>query len=199
MIKTSSLSVLSLTLGGLMNIHKNNKLLIDFSKPLSEYRIITDATERQAGKSHGDLSFQNGMSEKKHYFFAHLRPQPNGAAFVSFKIPMNLTMRLEQSLCLTAQGLTSDAAIYQLIINTSQSAKMHVSYQHRFQAQFGNLKTYHFSLSRFEAYFRGKPYQRAPLQDPIDIVAIGVRIIGREDTLQKGLYGLALYSVAMCD
>lgn len=176
-----------------------SQTLIDFTKKLENYTLISDTTERAQGKSHGDLSYQVGQ---KHFFFAFLDPQPNGAGFVSIHTPLKLTLAPNQSLCLTAKGLKANPSVFQLIINTSASRQKHFSYQQTFIANHEKT-TFRLPLQAFSATYRGKPLADAPLLDTSDIQSIGIRIIGRDkvpnQTFQKGLYGLALYNLSVCE
>lgn len=179
-----------------------SQTLIDFTKPHPAYAIVSDATERTAGKSHGDLSYQAGLSTQKSYFFAFLDPQPNGAAFVSAHLPLKLTLKPHQILCLTAEGLQDKPVVFQLIVNTSASKEKQFSYQQKFTIDHKKSTTY-FALENFSATYRGKPFPEAPPLHVHDIQSVGIRIIGRDkapnQSFQKGLYGLALYHLSVCN
>ncbi len=198
MKKTVCFFMLSIPLSGL----SMNQTLIDFTQPLEAYTVLSDATERTQGKSHGDLSYQAGIQTKKHYFFAFLNPQTNGAGFVSVHIPLKQTLQTSQSLCLTAEGLQDKPSVFQLVITTSFSQAQHFNYQHLFTVN-AKRTDFSFSLQDFSATYRGKPVPDAPPLDTNDIQSIGIRIIGRDKTpnqaFQKGLYGLALYNLSVCN
>jgi len=178
-----------------------NHTLIDFNRPINKYMLISDSTERSQGKSHGVFDFQSGLSEKKHYFFAYLDPQPNGAAFVSMYIPLHLELTPHQQLCLVAQGLQKQTTLFQLVIKTSASDKNHIVYYQDFEIKDEKI-TRQFPLKNFLASYRGKSMPQENRLDPSTIQAIGIRIIGRsgaaQNTLQAGLYGLSLYTLSIC-
>lgn len=175
--------------------------LIDFTRPIEQYSLISDATERAAGQSHGAFAFQNGINEKKAYFFAHLNPQPNGAAFVSVDFPLSLRLERGQSLCLVAKGLQNSPTRFQLTIKNKASMAGHFTYMHAFTIG-EDKKTLRFKLDDFEASYRGRRLPDAPALDPSTIAAMGIRVTGRngpsQKTLQAGLYGLALYQLSVC-
>ncbi|MDF1757069.1 MAG: CIA30 family protein [Legionellaceae bacterium] len=179
-----------------------SQTIINFQDPLKTHYVVTDSTERSQGKSHGDLSYQVGIKERKHYFFAFLEPQPNGAAFVSVYIPIKISLDSNQTLCLTAMGLQESPVVFQLIIETSTSREEKFTYQQKFTT--GNKKTtYKFPLQNFTSTYRGQHFPDSPKIDASDIQAIGIRIIGRETThdnsFQKGLYGLSLFNLSVCE
>lgn len=172
-----------------------SQTIIDFTQPPPHFDLVTDATEREPGKSHGTLTFQPGLTQQKTFFFAFLDPQPNGAAFVSVKLPLKLNLSLDSALILEAQGLTETPAAYQVILETSHSQQHGYTYQHRFVLS-AEKQTVRLPLEDFEAVRRGKLHVEAPRLDPADIQAVGFRIIGRdsadESGRQQGLFGMAL-------
>lgn len=178
-----------------------NQTVIDFTQPIDNYTLLSDATERAQGKSHGVFDFQSEINKKKHYFFAYLDPQPNGAAFVSVYIPLHLTLTPNQSLCLVAQGLQKQATIFQLLIKSATSEKKNVIYQSPFIIKDQKM-TRRFPLSDFSASYRGKPVPTESMMDTSNIQSLGIRIVGRngvsKNIFQSGLYGLSLYSISVC-
>ncbi|MDF1646726.1 MAG: CIA30 family protein [Legionellaceae bacterium] len=197
MKKKEGLLILATIIPGL----SMSQTVIDFTQPLKTYTVVSDSTERTQGKSHGDFSYQAGIQEKKHFFFAFLDPQPNGAGFASIHIPLTLTLNPKQTLCLTAQGLQNKPSMFQLVINTSTSQREHFSYQQTFAVE-NKKTTFNFPFNRFLATYRGNNLSDAPPLDIGDIQSIGIRVVGRNKTphqvLQKGLYGLALYHLSIC-
>ena len=180
-----------------------NQTLVDFTQPIENYTLLSDATERSQGKSHGAFNFQSEINKRKHYFFTYLDPQPNGAAFVSvyIPIPVHLTLTPNQSLCLVAQGLQKQATIFQLLIKSAASEKKHVIYHKAFTIEDKKM-TLRFPLSDFSASYRGQPVPAEPMINTSNIQSIGIRIVGRngasKDIFQKGLYGLSLYKLSVC-
>jgi len=178
-----------------------NQTLIDFTQPIENYTLLSDATERAQGKSHGAFDFQSEINIKKHYFFTYLDPQPNGAAFVSVYIPLHLTLTSNQSLCLIAKGLQKQATIFQFLIKNATSEKKHFIYYKAFTIEDKKM-TLRFPLSDFSASYRGQPVPTEPMIDTSNIQSIGIRIVGRngasKDIFQKGLYGLSLYRLSIC-
>ena len=175
--------------------------LIDFTQSIEHHTLVSDATERAAGKSYGAFDFQNGINEKKHYFFAYLDPLPNGAAFVSVDIPINLALTMNQSLCLVAKGLQKQPSIFQLIIKNKTSAEADFTYIQAFTIE-DKQQMLRFDLHHFVASYRGKIAPEKPPLDGSSIQSIGIRVVGRngpsKDVLQQGLYGLALYQLSVC-
>ncbi len=176
-----------------------NQTLIDFTQPIKNYIVKTDATERETGKSHASFSYQASTHPARHYFFAFLNPQPNGAAFASVQIPQPLNLLINDSLCLTATGLQDKPTTFQLVLNTSTSNGF--NYQHTFTVT-SKETTHAFKVKDFSATRRGKEVAHAPPLNSHDIQSVGIRIIGREKTpdniFQKGLYGIALYQLSIC-
>ncbi|MDF1678821.1 MAG: CIA30 family protein [Legionellaceae bacterium] len=176
-----------------------NQTLINFTQPIKNYIVKTDATEREVGKSHADFSYQASTHPAKHYFFAFLNPQPNGAAFASVHIQQAFNLANSDSLCLTAKGLQDKPTTFQVVLNTSTSNGF--SYQHTFTVT-PKEATHTFKLKDFSATRRGKEVAHAPPLNSHDIQSVGIRIIGREKTpdnmFQKGLYGIALYQLSVC-
>lgn len=175
-----------------------NHILIDFTQPIDNYALISDASERAQGKSHGVFNYQHGIHEKKHFFFAYLDPQPNGAAFVRASIPFHLTRTANQSLCLTAQGLQKKTAIFQVIITTEKSQKENFIYRHTFSVEDKKM-THRLPLNDFSASYRGQSLPQKLISDKSAIQSVGIQIIGRNEmphkVLQQGLYGLSLYTL----
>jgi hypothetical protein len=179
-----------------------NNDLINFEKPIKAHKIISDATERPQGKSHGTMSFNDGIKGKKYYFFSFIDPQPNGAGFVSLHIPLELALESNQSLCLTVKGLQENPTVFQFIINTTVSLKKDYSYQIKFIVE-DKKRTFYFPLRDFLATSRGRPVLGVSPLDTNNIQSIGIRIIGRDKApdqgFQSGLYGLALYRLFVCN
>lgn len=179
-----------------------NPMLIDFTKPIENFKMVTDSNSRKLGKSHGTLSYKDSISDKNTYFFADLNPQPNGAAFVSAIIPLKLQLTSQQNLCLRVKGLQAKSAVFQFLLATKSSLKNQYSYQHKFSID-SNIQEIRLPINDFQAYYRGQAYNSAPILDPATIQAVGIRIIGRDQNAngenQQGLYGLILYSLKICD
>ena len=175
--------------------------LIDFTQPIEHHTLVSDATERAAGKSHGAFDFQNGMNEKKHYFFAYLDPLPNGAGFVSVDIPIALDLTKHQSLCLVVKGLQKQPSIFQFIIKNETSAQAGFTYTKAFTVD-DKQQMLRFDLRDFMASYRGEILPEKPPLDGSNIQSIGIRMVGRngpsQEILQQGLYGLALYQLSIC-
>lgn len=176
---------------------------IDFTSPIKQHAIVTDATEREQGQSHASFSFQNGIVERKHYFLAHLEPQPNGAAFASVLLPFKPSLAMDDCLRLYACGLTMSPAKYQLLLGTPASRRNRFSYQQTFYAQWGPYQCLDFPLSAFQPYFRGRYMPQAPALVAREIDTVGFRVVGRNRSsdgvmgYQKGLYGLALRELSI--
>ena len=179
-------------------MHQN---LIDFTQPIEHRTLVSDATERAAGKSYGAFDFQNGINEKKHYFFAYLDPLPTGAAFVSVDIPIALELTLNQSLCLVAKGLQKQPSIFQFVIKNKASAQAHFTYTQAFMVD-DKQQVLRFALRDFVASYRGKIVPEKPALDASSIQSVGIRVVGRngpsQEIFQQGLYGLALYQLSIC-
>jgi hypothetical protein len=175
--------------------------LIDFTQPIEHHTLVSDATERAAGKSYGAFDFQNGINEKKYYFFSYLDPLPNGAAFVSVDIPIALKLTVNQSLCLIAKGLQTQPSIFQLIIKNKTSVQENFTYTQAFTIE-DKQQMLRFDLRNFVASYRGKIVPEKPPLDGSSIQSIGIRVVGRngpsQKILQQGLYGLALYQLSIC-
>jgi hypothetical protein len=176
--------------------------VIDFTKPIEVYRLLTDGTERSQGHSSGEFSFHEGLSEQYHTLFAHLEPQPNGAAFVSVRVPIKQTLKPGDKLFLSASGLQSSPTVFQLVLYHGGLSEERYAYQHRFAVD-DKQTTYTFDLSDFSAYYRGKAVDNVPALDLSKLTAIGIRIIGREQTPtganQSGLYAIRLYHLTRCE
>ena len=194
----------------LMTIFSNSVLgfrmqetIIDFTYPISNMKIVTDATERAAGLSHAYIGYQNSQYNKSHYFFAHLEPQPSGAAFASFKIEQKYNLDSSTSICLNGKSLNERAAIFQLIIDTTESKSQGFTYKHDFLVEPNKPINKKMFFDNFSATRRGEPLPNAPYIDINHINSIGLRIIGRADRdsniFQKGLYGLQLFNIKNCD
>jgi hypothetical protein len=174
----------------------DHKTLIDFTQAstVKSFKIVTDASERDAGKSHGTLSFQDGKKSRQTFFFAYLNPQPNGAAFVSVKLDKSLALADKDVLLLHAKNISEGAATFELMLDTKDSIKGHYSYRQRFTLEDHAQHTIALPLVKFEPSYRNRdqlPEGIRPL-NPADIQAVGIRIIGRVHPKQAGLYGLAL-------
>lgn len=68
---------------------QKHQQLIDFSKPIDDYQMVLDATERQAGKSVAGFEFQNGLKEKTIAFSPILTPSPMGLLLHRSKYLLN--------------------------------------------------------------------------------------------------------------
>ena len=180
-------------------------VVLDFKKPVDNIRMITDATERQAGLSHAYNGYQNSKNNKSHFFFTQLNPQPSGAAFASFLAKTDYDLSSSYSLCLSGKSLNEKNALYQLIVETEESRTQGFSYIYNFEVlpNVGFEKDFYFG--NFQAERRGRAYPEAPFLDTGKIESIGIRISGTpirndESVRQKGLYGLQLLSLkSNCD
>lgn len=174
--------------------------LIDFTQPTKSIKIITDATERAAGLSHAYAGYQDSQNNKSHFFFVHLEPQPNGAAFASLKIEQTYNPDNTYSICLNGKSLNEKEAIYQLIIDTTESRALGFTYKQDFKVKSYSEFNQVFNFDDFSATRRGEPFSGAPYLDINHITAIGLRIVGRanrkDKILQKGLYGLQLFKLS---
>jgi len=177
--------------------------VIDFTRPISNIKIVTDATESAAGLSHAYLGYQDSQDNKSHYFFAHLEPQPNGAAFASFKIAHKFNLGRSTSIYLNGKSLNERGATFQLIIDTTESKSLGFTYQHDFKVESYKPISKKLFLDNFSATRRGEPFANAPYLDINHITSIGLRIVGRvnrgDNIFQKGLYGLQLFNIKNCD
>lgn len=175
-----------------------NEVLIDFTQPLHKHHMMTDATERSAGKSYGAFSFQNGVSRKNSVFFAYLDPQPNGAAFVSLQIDATFNLAPYQTIDLDALSLNPQPTIYQCILHTSTSLSQHFAYTQSFEIGAYQRKVITLPLDDFTATKRGRTLQQAAPLNTKDIQAVGIRIVGRanQNVRQKDLFGLALFNMS---
>jgi hypothetical protein len=173
--------------------------LVDFTQPINHIEVLTDATERSAGLSHAYAGYQNSQNNKSHFFFAHLQPQPNGAAFATFRVSNNFDFGNRYSICLNAKSLNNKDAYYQVVVETPTSQSLGFTYKKDFQAQPQEIFSIPFYFSDFDATRRGKSYPSAPYLEPNDISSIAIRIIGRAgqnaDIYQKGLFGLQLLNI----
>ena len=177
-------------------------VLVDFTKPVDDFKIVTDSSERELGKSHGTLTYKDSIQNQSSYFFANLDPQPNGAAFVSVIIPQQVSLNTTDTLCLRARGLKTTPGVFQVLLVTKASRQEQFSYQHKFT--IGSAKEeIRLPVADFKAFYRGRAYPEAPQFEPTDIQAIGIRIIGRDKdpsgNNQQGLYGLEMYQLGICD
>ncbi|MFD2176034.1 CIA30 family protein [Veronia pacifica] len=180
-------------------------IVLDFKQPVENIRMITDATERQAGLSHAYNGFQNSKNNKSHFFFTQLNPQPSGAAFASFVAGVDYDLSNSYSLCLTGKSLNEKNAIYQLIVETEESRTQGFSYKYNFDVVPSAEFEKDFYFGNFQAERRGRAYPEAPFLDTSKIESIGIRISGTpiqgdNGVRQKGLYGLQLLSLkSNCD
>ena len=175
--------------------------LVDFTKPINRVQVLTYATERSAGLSHAYAGYQNSQNNKSHFFFAHLQPQPNGAAFATFRVADNFNLQYPYSICLNGKSLNDQGAYYQVVIETPKSQSLGFTYKQDFRVQPQENFSMPFYFSEFDATRRGKSFPNAPSLNPSDIKSVAIRIIGRAgqeaDIYQKGLFGLQLFNFTL--
>lgn len=175
--------------------------LVDFTQPIHNLEVLSDATERSVGLSHAYAGFQNSQSNKSHFFFAHLQPQPNGAAFATFRVVDNFDFQYRYSICLNGKSLNDKEAYYQVVVETPASQLLGFTYKKDFQVNPQEHFSMPFYLNDFDATRRGKSYPNAPSLEPNDINSVAIRIIGRAgkeaDIYQKGLFGLQLFDISL--
>lgn len=196
LIKRCSLVILMLINASLF-AQMPNRLLINFKNPIESLEIVTDANKRALGLSNAAISFQNSQENKSHIFYAHLKPQPNGACFAGFKVNQTFNLRHLAYLTLTLENLSKQASHYQFVLTTTESQLKNYDYQQRFTLEKLSHKKITFPLNGFEATRRGEPYEPASDIDLSKIIAIGIRIIGRAESksYQSGLYALRLLTL----
>ncbi len=172
----------------------NASMIIDFTKKLEGLIIITDSTERTQGLSNASITFQDSHQNKSHFFYAHLEPQPNGAAFAGFKIKRYLDVSVYHQISITLKNLLDKCTYSQLVITTKESDKQGFTYKSNFVLSETELVRIDIPFSNFEATRRGEPYLNAPAIDLKKITSIGIRVIGRADIDlgQKGVFAMQL-------
>ena len=167
---------------------------IDFEKNLKDLIIVTDSTERVQGLSNASISFQNSHNNKSHFFYAHLEPQANGAAFAGFKVKRKLNLTGSNQVNIYVRRLTSENACFQIVFTTVDSDILGFSYKTDFVLHNAEQTVIKAELTNFNATKRGIPYPSAPKLDKAQITSVGIRVVGRAqpDLYQKGLYALKL-------
>jgi hypothetical protein len=170
--------------------------LIDFSKPLKQTKLVSDATERLAGRSSGAISLQKNKRQRLTVFFACLVPQPNGAAFVSFLQPIKPALKSNGTLLLEIQNMAPQYTSYQFIVRTKYSQKHGYSYRANFTVRPHQAGTIRIPVRALQASFRGRTQLPAFVKPLItsQITEMGPRItesIGNKHR-QSGCYALGL-------
>ena len=104
---------------------------------------------------------------------------------------------------MNGKSLNERAAIFQLIIDTTESKSQGFTYQYDFVVEPYKPINKKMFFDNFAATRRGEPFPNAPYIDGNHINSIGLRIIGRADKdnniFQKGLYGLQLFNIKNCN
>lgn len=174
-------------------------MLIDMTHFVDDLAIISDSTERQAGLSYAHIGFHSSATQPSHFFLAHLQPQPNGAAFASFKIRRPYNLEGNSGICIEGSSLNYSKAFYHLIIDTQTSQELGFTYQKSFPMTPREDFKFCAQFSDFIATRRGDLIDTAPPLDPSAIQSLGLRLVGRVDqTLriyQQGLFGVQLYRI----
>lgn len=165
----------------------------------SKAKIVTDATERNVGRSHAALSVQKNKSRACHVFFAHLVPQPNGAAFAGFTVPVPLGHYTQLSHDIV--NMSERPVVFSLLVATKQSKDKGYSYKKTVELAPMSRQVASFSLLDFQLTYRGREILPDFIQD-LDLSAIesiGLRITGRAPggVRQKGFYGLKIHSMTL--
>lgn len=175
-------------------------IILDFTNEMEGFYLVNDATEREAGLSNAALSYQDSNNNRSHFFYSHLQPQPNGAAFASFKIDMSLDLMNYTAICVSAQSISPRDAVYQLIIDTEDSEQLGFTYQHDFIAKANSALNANLPFAEFYASRRGEQVLNAPPMHVKTIKSLGIRIVGRageeKHIRQSGLYAIQLFSIA---
>lgn len=173
------------------------KMIIDFTKKVENLIIVTDSTERVQGLSNASITFQDSHNNKSHFFYAHLEPQPNGAAFAGFKVKRQLDFSSNHQISITLKNLIEKSISSQLVITTKDSDIVGFTYKSDFILDESRLVKIDIPFNHFEANRRGEPYPSAPEIDLKNITSIGIRIIGRADVnlRQKGVFALQLTNI----
>lgn len=174
-------------------------VLIDFTKKIEDLIIVTDSTERTDGLSHASITFQDSQKNKSHFFYTHLEPQPNGAAFAGFKVKRDIDASGSQQVSITLKNLSERSIRSQVVITTKDSDNSGFSYKADFNLSENKLIQIKLPLNHFEATRRGYPYPSAPEINLKELTSIGIRLVGRADInlRQKGVFALQIKKITI--
>lgn len=162
---------------------------------LHSVHVKTDATEREAGRSHACFNIQKGIANSSAIFFSHLRPQPNGAAFASFQF--SIPPQKVKLIDMTVKNLVNSKAFYQVIVGTPYSEEHGFSYVKLIAFDPFENKQLRLTLSEFEPSYRGRnelPDFVKTFSEENDLMtSVGLRINGRVgDVRQQGVHAIDL-------
>ena len=173
---------------------------IDLSLPLSDKQVevLTDASERELGKSGGGFFFQNNIRNPHYLFIGHIDPQPNGAGFVSAWISID-TQRISDNtfVKIDVEPAPGDDFQYQVILQP-EGVDKEISYIASFNPS-NQKHLYQFSVNDFIPNYRGRVLTDVPKLKGNRLKKVGVRVVGRlgDDTFQKGPFALKLYQISV--
>lgn len=170
--------------------------MIDFTQPLKYVELFTDATERDPGLSSGAFQYLENKASPCHVLFANLVPQPNGACFVSARFPIEASMTNDAQLVLDYENLNERDMQAQWVIDTAESKEASFSYVYSLLIKPGRSESV-IPLNQFSASRRGTKVLDAPSFNAQTIVAMGIRLVGRQNdgSQQQGLFGVKLFGL----
>lgn len=166
------------------------------AEEIALWQEISDSTEREPGKSSAALMLREEKAGQRTILLAHLDPQPNGAAFVSFARPVVLELTCDSTLRFTL-GSLAEPFQAQLVLTTETSQATGFQYQASFTVP-ENITEVTLHAQDFVAQKWGAPVDDAPAVFESPVVQLGVRIVGRPSpsVRQQGFYGARLLSLS---